>query len=119
MVARVSGIAKAGRVLVWKVTLECGVVSAENAARVAGDKLGLPGRTGLACRLVGVRLKASSTHAGRGGRGEGRHASGTLFTRSVACAGFDFTHQACFAQQGGGVAEVARLARTVQDRRGA
>ena len=96
-----------------------GMIRAGNATEVPNHKFGLTGRTRLAVNVVCVGLKSSHTHTDRGGRGEGRHASGTLFTRSVACAGFDFTHQACFAQQGGGVAEVARLARTVQDRRGA
>ena len=130
MVARVSGIAKAGRVLVWEVTLECGVFSAENAARVAGDKLGLPGRTSLACRFVGVGLKASRTHAGSGGCGQSCHATRAGGACSITRNCFKSSYRACFTLieicnkssifiDGIGNSKVTWLAFAVQDRRGA
>ena len=102
----------------WEVTLQRGMLNARNTAVVSSDVLGFACTTALACRVVGVGLKPSRTNAGRGGRREGRHVCWAGGARGVACACFNFTHGACFAY-GFSVAEVARLACTIQDRRGA
>ena len=102
----------------YPVVCKRGMICAGNAAEIPNHKLGLVGWTHLTLSVVGVGLKPSRTNAGRGGRREGRHVCWAGGARGVACACFNFTHGACFAY-GFSVAEVARLACTIQDRRGA
>ena len=116
MASCVAGIAVTGRLLVRQIALERGVVGAENAAHVACDELGLPGRTGHTFIVNFSQSKTSRTHAGSGGRGGCRHAGGAGGARGIPGHAFVRANSTGLAH-GVCIPEVPRVACTVQDRR--